>query len=95
MARLDWYIRSNLKPRHLPMISRPIPFEALDRTHHKIIEVLGQFERLLAHLDENGADDVARWRQDNGRYLERIRTRYPRLHALIEEAADTVAGGTT
>jgi hemerythrin-like domain-containing protein len=36
------------------------PFEALDRTHHKVIEVLGQFERLLAHLDENGADDVAR-----------------------------------
>lgn len=36
------------------------PFEALDRTHHRVIEVLGQFERLLAHLDENGADDVAR-----------------------------------
>ncbi|WP_439611468.1 hypothetical protein [Reyranella sp.] len=40
-----------------------------------------------------GAEDVARWRQDNGRYLERIRDRYPRLHALIEEAATSIAGG--
>lgn len=42
-----------------------------------------------------GSADVDRWRQDNDRYLERIRARYPRLHALIEEAASTVAGGVT
>ena len=36
--------------------------------------------------------DVDRWRRDNGRYLERIRARYPRLHELLEEAADTIAG---
>jgi hemerythrin-like domain-containing protein len=47
------------RPARAPAPALP-PFEALDRTHHKIIEVLGQFERLLAHLDENGADDVAR-----------------------------------
>jgi hypothetical protein len=35
--------------------------------------------------------DVVRWRQDNRRYLERIRERYPRLHALIEEAAISIA----
>jgi hemerythrin-like domain-containing protein len=47
------------RPARTPAPPLP-PFEALDRTHHKVIEVLGQFERLLAHLDENGADDVAR-----------------------------------
>lgn len=41
-----------------------------------------------------GPADVDRWRRDNGRYLERIRERYPRLHALIKEAAVTIAGGT-
>jgi ABC-type branched-subunit amino acid transport system ATPase component len=39
-----------------------------------------------------GPAEVDRWRQDNGRYLERIRARYPRLHDLIEEAAETMAG---
>jgi len=39
-----------------------------------------------------GAADVDRWRQDNGRHLERIRARYPRLHDLIEEAAETISG---
>ncbi len=39
-----------------------------------------------------GPADVDRWRQDNARYLERIRARYPRLHALIEEAAAMISG---
>ena len=39
-----------------------------------------------------GPADVDRWRQDNGRYLKRIRARYPRLHDLIEEAADAISG---
>ena len=47
------------RPARTPAPPLP-PFEALDRTHHKVIDVLGQFERLLAHLDDNGADDVAR-----------------------------------
>jgi hemerythrin-like domain-containing protein len=41
----------------------PIPtspgFEALDRTHREVIEVLQEFDRLLTHLDDNGADAVA------------------------------------
>lgn len=34
-------------------------FESLDRTHAQVLEVLKQFDRLLAHLDDNGADAVA------------------------------------
>jgi hemerythrin-like domain-containing protein len=47
------------RPARAPAPALP-PFEALDRTHHRVIEMLGQFERLLAHVDENGADDTAR-----------------------------------
>lgn len=36
------------------------PFDALDRTHRQVLEVLGQFDRLIAHVDENGADEIAR-----------------------------------
>lgn len=39
----------------------------------------------------HGPADVDRWRQDNGRYLERIKERYPRLYELLEEAAKTLA----
>lgn len=39
-----------------------------------------------------GPADVDRWRQDNGRYLDRIRQRYPRLHDLLEEAAAAISG---
>ena len=41
----------------------PVPglsdFEALDRTHVQVLQVLQQFDRLLQHLDDNGADAVA------------------------------------
>lgn len=38
----------------------PMPgFEALDRTHAQVLEVLKQFDRLLQHVDENGADATA------------------------------------
>lgn len=47
------------RPARTPAPPLP-PFEALDRTHHRVVEVLGQFERLLAHLDDSGADAVAR-----------------------------------
>lgn len=47
------------RPARAPAPPMP-PFEALDRTHSQILEVLGQFDRLLAHIDENGADEVAR-----------------------------------
>lgn len=38
-----------------------------------------------------GAADVEQWRQDNGRYLDRIKDRHPRLHELLDEAAATMA----
>lgn len=38
-----------------------------------------------------GAADVDRWRQDNGRYLDRIKDRHPRLHELLDEAAEAMA----
>jgi hemerythrin-like domain-containing protein len=36
------------------------PFEALDRTHHRVLELLDQFDRLLDLVDANGPDDEAR-----------------------------------
>ena len=50
---------SKPRPVRPPAPALP-PFEGLDRTHHRVIEVLAQFDRLLAHLDDNGADDVAK-----------------------------------
>jgi len=47
------------RPHRAPAPALP-PFEALDRTHREVLEVLQQFDKLLAHLDENGADEVAR-----------------------------------
>lgn len=39
----------------------PLPaFESLDRTHREILSMLGDFSRLLDHVDEHGADDEAR-----------------------------------
>jgi hemerythrin-like domain-containing protein len=35
-------------------------FVSLDKTHREALQTLQDFERLLAHLDENGLDDVAR-----------------------------------
>ena len=34
-----------------------------------------------------GSADVDRWRQDNGRYLDRIKEHHPRLYELLDEAA--------
>lgn len=33
-----------------------------------------------------GPADIEQWRQDNARYLKRIRDRYPELHAELETA---------
>ena len=39
----------------------PLPgFESLDRAHREVLRVLEDFERLLAHVGENGPDSVAR-----------------------------------
>lgn len=54
---------SEAKTRKDRPVRRPAPempsFESLDRTHAQVLDVLGQFERLLQHLDDNGADSVA------------------------------------
>ena len=34
-------------------------FESLDRTHAQVLQLLKQFDQLLQHLDDNGADGVA------------------------------------
>ena len=52
------------KTARAPRPTRPavpaIPnFEALDRTHAAVLDVLKQFDRLLQHLDDNGPDAVA------------------------------------
>ena len=38
----------------------PDGFEALDRTHRDVIQVLGRFAQLLDHVDDKGPDDAAR-----------------------------------
>jgi len=39
----------------------PLPaFESLDQTHREIMERLGEFARLLDHVDDNGPDEQAR-----------------------------------
>ncbi len=42
-----------------------------------------------------GSADVDRWRQDNGRYLDRINERHPKLHEMIDEAAKAIGGMVT
>ncbi len=47
------------RPQRPPAPALP-PFESLDRVHHRIVEMLGRFDQLLQHIDDNGADDDAR-----------------------------------
>jgi len=47
------------RPSRAPAPAMP-GFDTLDRTHARVLEILGQFDRLLQHLDDNGADAVAR-----------------------------------
>jgi hypothetical protein len=42
-----------------------------------------------------GSADVDRWRRDNGRYLDRIQERHPRLYELLDEAAKAIGGRVT
>ena len=43
-----------------PAVAALPTFETLDRTHAQVLQVLTQFDRLLQHLDDNGADAVAK-----------------------------------
>jgi hemerythrin-like domain-containing protein len=47
------------RPERSP-VPRPDDFEALDRTHREVIQVLGRFAQLLDHVDDNGPDEAAR-----------------------------------
>ena len=64
----------------------PIPgapgFEALDRTHAQVLQVLGQFDRLLQHLDDNGPDAIA---QDSARAIHDFFSTHARQHHADEE----------
>lgn len=50
-----------VRPQRAPAPPLP-PFEELDRTHLRVIEILQQFDQLLDHIDDNGPDEVARAR---------------------------------
>lgn len=41
-------------------VTEPEGFEALDRTHVEVMQVLGILAQLLDHVDDNGPDEVAR-----------------------------------
>lgn len=61
------------RPKRAPAPALP-PFESLDRVHHRIVEMLGRFDTLLEHIDDNGADDDAR-------------TMAAEIHAFFQEHA--------
>lgn len=58
------------------------PFEALDRTHAQVVEVLKQFDRLLEHLGDAGADEVAR---QSAREIAAFFSGHARQHHADEE----------
>lgn len=62
----------------------PMPgFESLDRAHRQVLEVLQDFERLLAHVDESGPDDQAR---QSARHIQQFFSGPARQHHAEEEA---------
>ena len=46
------------RPTRAPAPAMP-SFETLDRTHAQVMKMLEQFDSLLQHLHDNGADAVA------------------------------------
>lgn len=52
------------RPRPLRPSRPPVPplahFDALDQTHRRVLELIGQLDELVAHLDTHGADPTAR-----------------------------------
>lgn len=54
-------VRVPRAPRPTRPAVPPMPgFESLDQAHREVLKVLDDFERLLAHVGENGPDTVAR-----------------------------------
>lgn len=65
-----------------PPLAVPAHFEALDRTHARVLEMLVQFEVLLQHLDDNGPDAVA---QASAREIYAFFSEHARQHHADEE----------
>jgi hemerythrin-like domain-containing protein len=58
-------------------------FESLDRAHREVLQVLQDFERLLAHVDENGPDGIAR---ESAKHIQQFFSGPAREHHAEEEA---------
>jgi hemerythrin-like domain-containing protein len=58
------------------------PFDALDRTHHRVLELLDEFDRLLDHVEANGPDEPAR---ELARGIHRFFADHAREHHAAEE----------
>lgn len=74
-------------PRDTRPVRSPAPplpgFESLDRAHRDVLKVLEDFERLLAHVDENGPDTLAR---ESARHIQAFFGGPARQHHAEEEA---------
>jgi hemerythrin-like domain-containing protein len=89
---------ASTKPTRSPRPLRPaapaLPgFESLDRAHREVLLVLEDFERLLAHVDENGPDTEAR---NSARHIQQFFSGPVREHHAEEEARifpDLLASG--
>lgn len=69
------------RPTRSPAPAMP-GFETLDRTHARVLEILGQFDHLLQHLDDNGADAQA---QASAREIHAFFAGSARQHHADEE----------
>jgi hemerythrin-like domain-containing protein len=79
------------KPDRAPRPARPtrpaVPplpgFESLDRAHREVLKVLEDFERLLAHVGDNGPDGIAR---ESAKHIQAFFSGPAREHHAEEEA---------
>ena len=71
------------KPRAARAPAPPLPaFDVLDRTHREVLETLDRLSELLQHLDDNGADDIAR---ERAKAVHAFFQTHARDHHLAEE----------
>lgn len=71
------------KPRAARTPAPPLPaFDVLDRTHREVLESLDRLGELLQHLDDNGADEVAR---ERAQAVHAFFQTHARDHHLAEE----------